>query len=138
MNGGLTDDEKGGFRAGRGCVDQIFTLKKIGEKKRRMYVGSIDLEKVYDRINRKALWQVLRIYDVSAKLLSGIKSIYVDSLVCVRVKGDESEWLKIDSGVRQGCIMFSWLFNVYIDAVMKRVKMGMGRKELTFLEEGRE
>ena len=58
MNGGLTDDEKGGFRAGRGCVDQIFTLKKIGEKKRRMYVGSIDLEKVYDRINREALWQV--------------------------------------------------------------------------------
>ena len=23
--------------------------------------------------------------------------------------------------------MFSWLFNVYIDAVMKEVKMGMGR-----------
>ena len=24
---GLTDDEKGGFRAERECVDQIFTLK---------------------------------------------------------------------------------------------------------------
>ena len=29
---GLTDDEQGGFRAGKGCVDQIFTLKQIGEK----------------------------------------------------------------------------------------------------------
>ena len=27
---GLIDDEQGGFRAG--CVDQIFTLKQIGEK----------------------------------------------------------------------------------------------------------
>ena len=28
----LLDDKKGGFRAGRGCVDQIFTLKQISEK----------------------------------------------------------------------------------------------------------
>ena len=30
---GLIDDEQGGFRAGRGCVAQIFTLK-IGRKAR--------------------------------------------------------------------------------------------------------
>ena len=54
---------KGGFRPGGWCVDQIFTLKQIGEKvkekKRRAYVGFIDLEKAYDRFNREALWQVL-------------------------------------------------------------------------------
>ena len=27
VTGGLTDDEQGDFRAGRGCEDQIFTLK---------------------------------------------------------------------------------------------------------------
>ena len=54
-----------------------------------MYVGFIDLEKAYDRVNREALWQVLRMYDVGGKLLSGIKSMYVDSLACVRVKGGE-------------------------------------------------
>ena len=27
VTGGLIDDEQGGFRDGRGCVDQIFTLK---------------------------------------------------------------------------------------------------------------
>ena len=31
---GLRDDEQKGLRAGRGCVDQIFFLKKIGEKAR--------------------------------------------------------------------------------------------------------
>ena len=39
---------------GKVCVDQIFTLKQIGEKaqekKRRVYVGFIDLEKAYDRV----------------------------------------------------------------------------------------
>ena len=38
--------------------------------------------------------------DVGGKLLSGIKSMYVDSLGCVRVKGGESEWFRINSGVR--------------------------------------
>ena len=54
--------------------------------------------------------------------------MYVDSSVCVRVKGGESELFRIDSGVRQGCIMSPWLFNVYMDGVMKKVKMGMGRR----------
>ena len=30
--GGLIDNEQGSFSVGRGCVDQIFTLKQIGEK----------------------------------------------------------------------------------------------------------
>ena len=57
--------------------------------------------------NRKALWQVLRMYGVGGKLLNGIKSMYVDSLDCVRVKRGESVRFRIDSGVRQGCIMSS-------------------------------
>ena len=65
-----------------------------------MYLGFKDLEKAYDRINRETLWQVLRMYGMGGKLLSGIKSIYVDSSACVRVKGGESEWFRIDSGVR--------------------------------------
>ena len=39
------------------------------------------------------------------KQLSGIKSIYDDSLSYVRVKGGESEQFRIDSGMRNGCIM---------------------------------
>ena len=43
------------------------------------------------------------------KLLTGIMSMYVDSSACVRIKGGVGEEFKIDSGVRQGCIMSSWL-----------------------------
>ena len=54
---GLIDDEQGGFRAGRGCGEHIFILKQIGEKasekKCIVYVGFVDLEKAYDRVNRR-------------------------------------------------------------------------------------
>ena len=72
-------------------------------------------------------------YDVGGKLLSGIKSTYVDSLACVRVKGGESERFRIDSGVGQSCIMSPWLFIVYMNGMMKEVKMGMGRRGVRFL-----
>ena len=32
VTGGLVDDEQGGFRAGKGYIDQIFTLVQIDEK----------------------------------------------------------------------------------------------------------
>ena len=102
-----------------------------------MYVGFMDLEKAYDRVNREALWQVLGMYVVRGKLLNGIKSMFVNSLACIRRKGDGSEYFKIKSGVRQDCIMSPWLFNAYMDVVMKKVKMGMGRMTVKFQEEGR-
>ena len=37
-------------------------------------------------------------YDAGCKLLSGIKSTYVDSLACVRVKGGVSERFRIPGG----------------------------------------
>ena len=34
--------------------------------------------------------------------------------------------------------MFPWLFNVYMDGVMKEVKMAMERRGVRFLKDGRE
>ena len=57
----------------------------------------------------EAVWQVLRVYDEGGKLLNRIKSMYVDSQDCVRVKWGYSEWFRIivgkDKGVscRLGC-----------------------------------
>ena len=45
---GLIDDEQGGFRAGRGWVDQIFTLKQVEwanmREKNITYVGFMELQ----------------------------------------------------------------------------------------------
>ena len=86
MTEGLIGEEQGAFRCGRECVDQIFTLKqmieKMREKKNKFYLSFMDLQQAYDRFNREALWQVLVIYGVGGRLLSGIKSMYGDSEAC--------------------------------------------------------
>ena len=53
-------------------------------------MGFMELKNVHDKVNREELWQALRIYDVGEKLLNGIKSMYVNSVACVRVNVSRS------------------------------------------------
>ena len=39
------------------------------KSKNRVNVAFIDLEKVYGRVNKGALWQVLRMYDVDGLIV---------------------------------------------------------------------
>ena len=118
-------EEQGGFRKGRGCVDQIFVVRQLCEKflakGKDVYVAFMDLEKAYDRVDRRALWQVVSLYGVGGKLLRAMKSLYDDNRMCVRVGGEESEWFESKIGLRQGCVMSPWLFNLYMDGVVREV-----------------
>ena len=78
----------------------------------------MDLEKAYDAIDRHGMWQMLRVYAVGGKLLKAVQSFYVASRACVRVGNDVSEWFLVNVGLRQGCVMSPWLFNVYMDGVV--------------------
>ena len=49
-------------------------------------------------IGRHYIWQIHGMYDVGVKLLNDMKSMYVNSLACVRVKGGGC--FRINSG---GC-----------------------------------
>ncbi len=61
-------DEHGGFRKGRECIDQIFAVKilveKYREKDSKLSAAFMNLEKAYDRVDRKGLWNTLRVYGV--------------------------------------------------------------------------
>ena len=73
MTVGLIDDKQGGFRSGMGCVNLIFTLKQIGEKprekKRRVKVDFMNLEKAYDRVQVqvKIMWSVVGRWQLGGK-----------------------------------------------------------------------
>ena len=53
--------------------------------------------------------------------LRGVKSLYVGSKARVRVGNEVSEWFPVRVGLRQGCVMSPWLFNLYIDGVVREV-----------------
>ena len=68
-------------------------------KGKNLYVAYMDLEKAYDRIDRDAMWRVLRMYGVNGSLLKGIQSLYEESEACVRVCRKEGEGFGVKVGL---------------------------------------
>ena len=49
----------------------------------------------------------------------------------VRLGNEVSDWFPVRVGLRQGCVMSPWLFNLYIDGVVREVNtrvLGRGLK----------
>ena len=65
--------------------------------------------------------------------MKAVQSFYVDSRACVRAGNDVSGWFPVNVGLRQGCVMFPWLFNVYMDGVVREVNVYVLGKGLAML-----
>ena len=100
-------EEQGGFRRGRGCVDQIFVLSRIIENRnnRETFCCFIDLKKAYDRVWRDGLWKALFEEGIRGKMWRVLKSLYKSTLSKILLGQDETEYFEIEAGVRQGCVL---------------------------------
>ncbi len=53
-------------------------VEKHLEKDRKLFAAFMDLEKAYNRVDRRGLCYIIRIYGMSGHMLEGIKSSYKD------------------------------------------------------------
>ena len=72
----------------------------------------VDFKKAYDSVSREKLWKVLDEHVVKGKLLRAVQALYVDGRTRVKVGRMESELFGVCRGVRRGCTLSPWLFNV--------------------------
>ena len=116
------------FRRGRGCADQLFSLRMLMEKAREyhqpIYACFIDLKKAYDSVHRESLWHILQhSYCLPPKLLSIMRALHEDSTAAVRAYGKLSDKFSVTSGIRQGCVLAPTLFYFYFDVA---IRMALG------------
>uniref|UniRef100_A0A7I5E8S3 Reverse transcriptase domain-containing protein n=1 Tax=Haemonchus contortus TaxID=6289 RepID=A0A7I5E8S3_HAECO len=142
---GRLREEQAGFRSGRSCSEQIFTLRNIIEQcveyGQPLVINFVDFKKAFDSIHRESLWAILKTYGVPQSFISIFKNLYLNSSCCVRTDTGYTPFFQIDTGVRQGCILSPILFNVCLDFVMretmKEVRAGISwhdRSRLTDLD----
>ena len=113
-----------GFMKGKRTSDHIFVLKCIIEeaksKRRPIFACFVDLRKAYDTIWREGLYfKLLFDYQISEKFVTIIKSLYTNIRGIVKVDCKTSSPFDILIGLRQGCNLSPYLFNLYINDLSK-------------------
>ena len=126
----LTDSQCG-FRRGRSCTDQIFSvgqlIEKFYEHRTKGFLVFIDLRKAYDSVSRGALWRGLQVLGVPPSLVQLLASFHTDMSVQVRVGNAHTERIAVNNGLRQGCSMAPVLFNLFFALVLETWRAEMAR-----------
>jgi hypothetical protein len=111
-----------GFRRKEECMGQVIALAEITMRRQQKGMSTavtfLDFQKAYDSVPHQALFCKLRKYGVKGKCLQFIQSLYEESWGCVRVGMENTDSVKINRGLRQGCPLSPILFNLFINDLL--------------------
>ena len=109
--------EKAGFRKGRDQIANIYwIIEKAGEFQKNIYFCFIDYAK--DCVDHNQLWKMLKETGIPDHLTCLPRNLYAGQKATVRA-GHGTDLFQIRKGVRQGCILSPWLFNLYVEYIMR-------------------
>ena len=125
-------EEQFGFLEGKGTTNAIFVLRMLAERaiemQKDIYVCFIDYEKAFDRVKHGELIQMLESIGADGKDIRMIENVYWNQKAAVKIDGEQSEWVEIKRGVRQGCVMSPDLFSLYGEFIMREAEDEGGLK----------
>ena len=117
-------NEQAGFREGRSCTDHIFVLRQLLEQStewnNNLYALHVDFEKAFDSLHRETLWKILRSYGLLEKIVNIISMLYQDCQCRVVYGQHLTDSFRVQTGVKQGCILTPFIFLVAMNCLLKR------------------
>ena len=99
-----------GCKPGRG-TDALFVVRRMQEKyrdkKKKLYMCFVDIEKAFDRVSRKVMEWVMRKKGLPKVIVRAVMRLYHRTKTEVQVGSELSEEFLAQAGVHEGSTVFS-------------------------------
>jgi len=121
-----SSDNQFGFKKALSCSHAIYNVRNVIEQfisnSCTVNICTLDLSKAFDRMNHFALFIKLMDRKLPTKLLQILEMWFDMCQSCVKWGGHVSHFYKLLAGVRQGGVLSPFLFAIFIDDIVDRVK----------------
>ena len=94
-------------------------MEKAREHQQPLYMCFIDFQKAFDYVPHNKLFFTMFDMDFPPHVVDLLINLYKSQRAKVKVAGTMSDWLRIRRGVRQGCVLSPYLFNIFAEMAMR-------------------
>ena len=94
-------------------------MEKAREFQKNIYFCFIDYAKAFDCVDHNKLWKILKEMGLPDHLTCLLRNLYAGQEATVRTGHETTDWFHIGKGVRQGCILSPWLFDLYAEYIVR-------------------
>ena len=116
---------QGGFRPKRGTLQQIYVLHESMRTNPDAVFVFMDMKAAYDTCNRSLLYRdMIHKYGMAQHMVAVVQSLFDSNVANLVVRGQPSKDIPCLRGLLQGSSLSPILFNLYINALAKRLEAG--------------
>ena len=146
---GTISGSQNAFRSGRNCEQHVISLTELIRARKRggstTWVLFVDFRKAYDTVNHAALWAVARRAGVTKEIVNILADWNTNRTAKLSINSELSAPYTIGIGVPQGDVLSPWLFNLFIESLVRTLKaditftgvnaFGINVKELLYADD---
>jgi hypothetical protein len=112
-------------------INIIHCINKLKDKN----LISLDAEKAFDKIQHPFMIKVLERSGIQGPYLNIIKAIYRKPVANIKINGEKLEVIPLKSGIRQGCPLSPYLFNIILEVLARAIRR---QKEIKGIQIGKD
>ena len=76
-----------------------------------------------DCVDDNKLWKILQVMGIPDHLICLLRNLYAGKEATVRTGHGTIDWFQIKKGIHQDCISSPYLFNLYVEYIMRNARL---------------